>query len=166
MAFANKELPEFHPALTPSQMLELGIFEGKYFMASTEEYPDDWFTRAKLSVASNVSINFFKVKSCQPLSVWQENGWINDADPNGWLQWFCRFTMGRRIDDDDRQIKRHRAFARHSAQVKKNGNRDTTKRIIQRQALLQWSWDPFPDFPDLEGESVFDKMIRVRKDAR
>lgn len=34
-----------------------------------------------------------------------------------------------------------KAFARHSAQVMKNAHKQLNKRIVQRQALLQWSWD-------------------------
>jgi hypothetical protein len=50
--------------------------------------------------------------------------------------------MGRRGEDDDRQIKRWRAIRRHVSQVKKNCKRgDMTCRPKQRQALLHWAYD-------------------------
>jgi len=38
--------------------------------------------------------------------MWEGSGWISDIDPYGWFQWYCRFYMGRRSTDDDRQIAR------------------------------------------------------------
>ena len=40
------------------------------------------------------------------LNMWETSGWIKDIDPYGWFQWYCRFYLGRRCSDDERQIKR------------------------------------------------------------
>ncbi len=53
--------------------------------------------------------------------------------------------MGRRLDGVDAlQIKRWRGFKRHLAQIEKNCPvMDLSCRKKQRQALLQWSYNPF-----------------------
>jgi hypothetical protein len=135
--------PDFRPELTPKQMLELGIFGGKYMTDCGEEYPADWFERAKLcSERHDPELNYFGVNASQPLSVWREKGWIRPEDPRGWFQWYCRYFLGRRCPDDDRQIKRWRAVRRHVAQVEKSCRRgDLSCRPKQRQALLHWAYD-------------------------
>ena len=136
---------DFNPFFTPKKMLAMGVFEGKYCNDCQPELPEDWFTQAIISDRSNPSLNYFNVKSRQPLSVWREKGWIFGPDPRGWFQWYCRYFLGRRIRKiDSLQIKRWRSFNRHAAQVRTNCDKgDWTCRPRQRQALLQWSHDPF-----------------------
>ena len=67
--------PRFRPDLTPKEMLELGVFGGKYLNDCKKEYPRDWFLKAKLSPSFyNKELNFFKVRASQPLAVWKEKG--------------------------------------------------------------------------------------------
>ncbi len=135
---------DFKPQLTPKQMLELGVFGGKYMTDCRREFPKSWFTRAKLSPQrKDPSLNYFGVDASQPLSVWRAKGWIYKDDPRGWFQWYCRYYLGRRIPDEDtRQIRRWRAFARHAAQVSRNcPTGDLNCRRKQRQALLHWAYD-------------------------
>jgi hypothetical protein len=133
----------FQPELTPKQMLELGVFGGKYMTDCAREYPDDWFENAKLChERHDAQLNFFGVNASQPLSVWRTKGWIYHEDPRGWFQWYCRYFLGRRSVDDERQIKRWRAIRRHVAQIKNNcpkGALDCRER--QRQAVLHWAYD-------------------------
>ena len=134
---------EFDPELTPKQMLEMGVFGGKYMRDCRAEYPKSWFKRAKLSEgARDRNLNYFGVNASKSLSYWQEKGWIYAEDPRGWFQWYCRYYMGRRCEDDDRQIKRWKAMVRHVAQlIKYCHTGDLTCRPRQRQALLHWAYD-------------------------
>jgi len=134
---------EFKPELTPKQMLEVGVFGGKYMNDCRREFPATWFKKAKLSPKrSDASLNYFGVHASQPLAVWQNKGWIYEEDPRGWFQWYCRYYSGRRSPDDLRQIARWRAVRRHVAQLKKNcPRRDLNCRRRQRQALLHWAYD-------------------------
>ena len=163
---------EFEPDLSPAEILMLGAFEGKYLNDSIREFPAEWFVGAlatdSLSPegADPARCNFFGVKSRQPLSVWRENGWAptrafdlssddhyhgflanpaTNPDERGWFQWYCRFWMGRRLPDlDDIQIKRWRAFRRHAGAIRANcASHDLSCRPRERQALLQWAYDPF-----------------------
>lgn len=135
--------PDFDPELSPGQMLNMGIFGGKYMTDCRDEFPAFWFKAAKLCAERHdPQLNFFGINASKPLSYWEEKDWIHPDDPRGWFQWYCRYYMGRRHPDDDRQIKRWRAMTRHIAQVTKNCARgDLSCRPRQRQALLHWAYD-------------------------
>jgi len=167
------DLPaDFQPDLTPGEILMLGAFEGKYLNDCVAEFPAEWFVgalhmgRLAPEGADPVRCNLFGIKSRQPLSVWRENGWApsraragrsdnhyrgilgdpgTNPDERGWFQWYCRYWMGRRLPIiDDIQIKRWRAFRRHAGAIRANCRRgDLTCRPRERQALLQWAYDPF-----------------------
>jgi len=141
--------PGFNPSYTPAEMLELGVFEGKYLNDGLFEFPKEWYERAlaakKICRTGNKTVNRTKADSRQPLGVWKQNGWLHAQDPRGWFQWYCRYYMGRRTPKEDaRQIGRWRSFGpRHTGQIKANCQPgDCMCRPRQRQGLLQWSY-PF-----------------------
>jgi len=139
----KKFAPEFKPELTPKEMLMLGVFGGKYMTDCGKEFTRDWFGTAKLCHEKHdPKLNLFGVNASNPLSVWRKKGWLHPDDPRGWFQWYCRYFMGRRHEDDERQIKRWKAIRRHIVQIEKNclpGDLDCRKR--QRQAVLHWAYD-------------------------
>jgi len=165
---------EFQPDLTPSEMLMLGVFEGRYLNDCVREFPTEWFVGAlqygRLSPegADPERCNLFGIKSRQPLPVWRQNGWApskervgrtddhyhgllgdpkRNPDERGWFQWYCRYWMGRRIPEIDHvQISRWRAFRRHAGAVRggcPTYRQDKQCRLRERQALLQWAYNPF-----------------------
>ena len=136
--------PEFKPELSPEQMLVMGVFGGKYMTDCRAEFPKEWFLSAKFSPnIKNINLNYYKVDASLPLSTWRDKGWLFSCDPRGWFQWYCRYFMGRRIEDEDlRQIKRWKAMTRHIGAIKKYCKvGDLSCRKKQRQALLHWAYD-------------------------
>jgi len=135
---------DFRPELKPKEILEMGVFCGKYMRDCTKEFPNSWFLKAKFARGNepDCGLNFFGVKASMPLSYWRKKGWIHPDDPRGWLQWYCRYYAGRRHEDDARQIRRWKMMKRHVTQVWKNCSKgDLSCRKKQRQALLHWAYD-------------------------
>ena len=122
--FHFRDQATFLPNKSPEEMLREGCFGGSYFrplfsrrLGTTiqddyKELPSSWY--AGLDIASfltsptyNADVNKYKVKCGQSIEEWEAAGWIaHEHDVRGWFQWYCRFFMGRRCDDDERQIGR------------------------------------------------------------
>ncbi|MFA6079284.1 MAG: hypothetical protein WC779_06025 [Candidatus Omnitrophota bacterium] len=135
---------EFKPSLSPSQMLALGVFGGRYMTDCKKEFPASWFKKARLCPERHdPKMNYFRVNASLPLSYWRKMRWIYDDDPRGWFQWYCRYYMGRRLPEEDkRQIGRWKAIKRHIMQIVKNCDKgDRACRPKQRQAVLHWAYD-------------------------
>jgi hypothetical protein len=108
-AVEARKTAEFKPDLTPDQLRERGVYDSVY--AGT-----------KPRLAS--------------METWKPE-WIHPQDPMGWLQWYERYSQGRRTEDDARQIARWQSFkARHGAQFSEN---PTPRRAY---ALQNWAIDP------------------------
>lgn len=151
-------------AISPAKMLIMGVFSGKYLNDCRNELPEEWFEDSKMSRTSkdtpgsksyDKTHNYFGIRSRLSLHEWKIKDWIIQPDVRGWFQWWCRYYIGRRIPDvDEKQIKRWKSYKRHVAQVLKNSmkqNRigDPTFRSRQRQSLLQWAHNPFPEKTNL-----------------
>ncbi|KAL2072896.1 hypothetical protein VTL71DRAFT_12239 [Oculimacula yallundae] len=116
--------PDFTPNKSPEEMLREGCFGGSYFRPlyskhldttisnDYRELPTAWVDGLHVdtylaSPTYDPDVNKFKVACGQTIEQWELAGWINHAyDVRGWFQWYCRFFMGRRCPDDDRQVSR------------------------------------------------------------
>ena len=59
--------PDFEPELTPAEMLQFGVFCGKYLTDCRAEFPASWFANARLTtVRRDCSLNYFGVDASQP----------------------------------------------------------------------------------------------------
>jgi len=121
LVFEDRE--DFFPNLTPEEVLRAGSFGGTYFRPikssvtglkydkQWEELPQSWIKGMNIKkqiakVEYEKSVNTYEVKCGGDLDMWESSGWIQKQDPYGWFQWYCRFYLGRRSKDDERQVKR------------------------------------------------------------
>lgn len=157
--------PEFTPSYTPKEMLEMGVFEGKYINA-VKGLPKSWYKLPKVvgpDDPPDPKLNYYGVKSRQGLSVWKEKGWIK-TDKAGWFEWYCHYFLGRRLGNEDEwQIARWKSFvARHSAQViAKCKKGDKNCHAKQRQGLLQWAWDSDTPFDEAQREKNLKRLAKL-----
>ena len=147
------EYPAFKPELTPSEILNLGVFEGKKFNDCFREFPREWFLDAieanKLSVLRPMKkVNYFKVPSVSMVDNWRDeehDSLMDSVDPRGFLQWYARFYLGRRDPSVDRkQINRWIAFTKKFKKMieiscKEKDDRCKTK---VKQSMIGWAIDP------------------------
>ncbi|KAK9827267.1 hypothetical protein WJX81_005944 [Elliptochloris bilobata] len=162
--------PIFRPTLTPRQVIRAGSFGGIYFNPKGgrrgiwgdsvdidhKEFPADWFAdlpeKMYLARRYDIETNKYGVKAGQPQAAWEEKGWIKrELDPRGWFHWYCRFYMGRRTEDDDRQIGRWKGVAGEKGRWKRalvkqcvtKNKRWDDKSVspVIRQSLLHWAYE-------------------------
>uniref|UniRef100_K1PYJ8 Uncharacterized protein n=1 Tax=Magallana gigas TaxID=29159 RepID=K1PYJ8_MAGGI len=162
------DFPEFHPNMTPKEVLQAGSFGGTYFRPIYSsvtgkqykdeaflELPNDWTEglNIKKKVTSSKydeAVNTYKVKCGGSLEMWEESGWIHKQDPYGWFQWYCRFYQGRRSADDERQVGRWLRCAGPTGRWKNNlimkcyrggaQYNDPNISPVVRQTLQHWGY--------------------------
>ncbi|KAI0512723.1 hypothetical protein F5B22DRAFT_637540 [Xylaria bambusicola] len=118
--------PIFTPNKSPEAMIREGSFGGSYWrplysrrLRTTisddwQELPTSWkdgisVERYLASPTYNPEVNKYGVACGQSIEEWEAAGWIDHRyDVRGWFQWYCRFWLGRRCEDDERQISRWR----------------------------------------------------------
>ena len=54
----------------------------------------------------DVTVNKDGFKCGTLLRLWDNKGQINKIDPYGWFHWYFRYSLGRKCEDDERQINR------------------------------------------------------------
>ncbi|GAW22755.1 hypothetical protein ANO14919_122980 [Xylariales sp. No.14919] len=118
--------PLFTPNKSPEAIIREGSFGGSYwrplysrYLRTTisedwQELPKSWtenlsVERYLVSDIYDSEINKYGVACGQSIEEWEAAGWIaHRYDVRGWFQWYCRFYLGRRCADDERQISRWR----------------------------------------------------------
>ena len=161
----------FKPNKTPIKIINEGAFGGTYFRdiysgVNGKWYRNSWKEFNFLSskelgsgikdidpklYSSNyydVSVNKYKVKCGTSLRFWENKGWTHKQDPYGWFQWYCRYYLGRRTDDDERQIKRWMNIVNRFKgilvkMIKNKGAKFDDYSISPkiRQILLHWGYE-------------------------
>ncbi|TRX91255.1 hypothetical protein FHL15_007860 [Xylaria flabelliformis] len=118
--------PMFTPNKSPEAIIREGSFGGSYWrplysrhLRTTisddwRELPESWtdglsVERYLTSDTYDPEVNKYGVACGQSIEEWEAAGWIaHEYDVRGWFQWYCRFWLGRRCEDDERQISRWR----------------------------------------------------------
>ncbi|RGP65870.1 hypothetical protein FLONG3_9002 [Fusarium longipes] len=116
--------PDFRPNKSPEEIIREGSFGGSYWRPlyskrlkitvkdDWRELPESWTAGLDMdtyltNTTYDPEINKYGVQCGQSIEEWEAAGWIaHEYDVRGWFQWYCRFYMGRRCADDERQISR------------------------------------------------------------
>ena len=96
----------------------------------------------------DVRVNRYGVKCETSLKFWENKVWINDIDPYRWFQWYFRYWLDRRSEDDERQINRwKKVLSRFRGKlvkiIKDAGSKfdDYSFSPKIRQILLHWGYE-------------------------
>ena len=152
----------FTPNETPVEIIIEGAFGGTYFRDICSGVNGKWYQNSwkefnflkdinpKLYSSNyyDVRVNKYGIKCGTSLRFWENKGWINGQDPYGWFQWYCQYYLGRRSDDDKRQIKRWNGIINRFKSilikmVKDKGAKFEYYSILPkiRQILLHWGYE-------------------------
>ena len=152
----------FYPNLTPRQVIEAGAFGGSYFgypiEGSLQALDYDYDTLFKyhfegldkelyLGTKYKPKLNRWGIRSGMDYRYWKDMGWMHKDDPYGWFEWWCKYDMGRRGDDDRRQIARWSDFCgikgrwRNNIYSKVASTEDWQVSPRIQQSLLHWGYE-------------------------
>ena len=116
---------DFGANKTPAELIKEGAFgqciggdiysgvNGKWYRKLWKEFDQLKDIDQKYCCSSyyDVCVNKYGAKCRTSLRVLENKGWINDIDPHGWFQWYFRYQLGRRLENDERQLNRWKSIA-------------------------------------------------------
>ena len=157
--------PDFQPNMTPREIFLEGSFGGSYWrpifssvvsksLSDQHLEFEEWWEGIDDQMMTNPEYdrkrNRYGVNCGTPLEMWESKGWMREQDPYGWVQWYCRFSKGRRSPDDERQIGRWKSFAGPKGRfriqlmnriISKEGTHDDEGiSPVIRQSLQHWAY--------------------------
>ena len=152
---------DFDANKMPSKVIREGAFgctyfsdifsgiNGKWYKKSWKELNQlkDILSEVLLSDHCDVRVNKYRAKCRTSLRLQKNKGWINKIDLYGSFQWYFRYCLGRR-SDDERQINRWRkTVSRFRGKLRKMINNAQSKYDdysispkIRQMILLHWGY--------------------------
>ena len=134
----------FTPNKTPVEIISEGAFGGTYFRDIYSGVNGKWYRNSwkefdflkdidpKLYSSNyyDAGVNKYRVRCGTSLRFWGNKGWINEQDPYGWFQWYCRYYYGRRSSDASETSRANKVNAVNRANVMSEVSED--ERQIKR----------------------------------
>ena len=153
---------DFRANKTPIEIIKESAFGGTFFRGIYSSINRKWYRKSwkefdqlknidqkyYCSDYYDVSANKYGVKCRTSLIFWENKGWIHEIDHYGWFQWYFRYWLGRRSEDDERQINRWKKIvSRFRGKLVKmikdvvSNFDDYSISPKSRQILLHWGYD-------------------------
>ena len=116
---------EFGANKTPLKVIREDAFGGTYFRDIYSGINGKWYKKSQKEFGQlksvdqkyycsdyyDINFNKYDVKCATSLRFWENKGWINEIYLYGWFQWCFGYWLGRRSEDDERQINRWKKIA-------------------------------------------------------
>ena len=153
---------DFGASKMPLEVIRKGAFGGTYFRdiyssvngkqykKSRKEFNQLKYIDQKFYCSNyyDVTVNECCVKCETLLRFWENKGWINKIYLYGWFQWYFRYWLGRRSEDNERQINRWKKIVgrfrgKLAKMIKDAGSKFNDYSISSkiRQILLHWGYE-------------------------